>query len=220
MKTKDEVLSLFRELKAHVENKIEKNIKVLRSDNWGKYTSNDFKYFYKEAGIKREFTVPYNPQQNGIVDRKNRSIISSVKAMIHDQGLPMFILAEACNTSMYFQNRNPHKILGDKTPKEAFTGVKPEIGHLRIIGCPVYIHVPMEKRMKLEPLELKGIFVGYNETLKAYRIIIPVRRKIFVSRDVKFEDNLASRKSQDLSPVTDNEEKEAPKDEHRSVASS
>jgi hypothetical protein len=88
--------------------------------------------------------------------------------------------------------------LGDKTPEEAFTGVKPKIGHFRIFGCPVYIHVPVEKRTKLEPSGEKGIFVGYNETSKAYRIFIPAQRKTMVSRDVKFEENLASRKSHEL----------------------
>ena len=62
--------------------------------------------------------------------------------------------------------------MGDKTPEKAFTGVKPKIGHLRIFGCPLYIHVPMEKRTKLEPLGEKGIFVGYSENSKAYRIFI------------------------------------------------
>jgi transposase InsO family protein len=177
MKTKDEVFSRFREFKAQVENQTGKKIKVLRSDNGGEYTSNDFKDFCKEAGIKRELTVSYNPQQNGVAERKNRSIISSAKAMIHDQGLPMFLWAEACNTTVYLQNMSPHRILGDKTPEEAFTGVKPEIGHFRIFGCPVYIHVPVEKRTKLEPSGEKGIFVGYNETSKAYRIFIPAQRR-------------------------------------------
>jgi transposase InsO family protein len=109
----------------------------LRSNNKGEYTSNEFKDFCKEARIKRELTVSYNPQQNGVAKRKNRSIISSAKAMIHDQGQPMFLWAEACNTTVYLQNTSLHRISGDKTPEEAFTGVKPEIGHLRIFGCPV-----------------------------------------------------------------------------------
>jgi transposase InsO family protein len=67
-----------------VENQRGKKIKVLRSNNGGEYTSNEFKDFYKEAEIKRELTVSYNPQQNGVVERKNRSIISFVRAMIHD----------------------------------------------------------------------------------------------------------------------------------------
>jgi hypothetical protein len=65
-------------------------------------------------------------------------------------------------------------MLGDKTPKEAFLGGKQEIGHLRIFGCPIYIHIPVEKRTKMEPSRQKGIFVGYNKTSKAYIIFIPV----------------------------------------------
>jgi hypothetical protein len=80
--------------------------------------------------------------------------------MIHDQELPLFLWEEACNTTIYVQNRSPHRILGDKTSEEAFSGVKPKIGHLGIFGCPVYIHVLVEKRMKLEPSGQKGIFWG------------------------------------------------------------
>jgi hypothetical protein len=74
----------------------------------------------------------------------------------------MLLWAEACNTIVYVQNRSPHRILKDKTPEEAFAGVKPKIGHLRIFGCLVYIHVPKEKRTKLEPFGRKGMLVGYK----------------------------------------------------------
>jgi hypothetical protein len=147
------------------------------------------------------------------VERKNWSIIGSARAMIHDQDLPMFLWAEAYNTAVYVQNGNPHRILGDKTPEEAFTRVKPEIGHLRIFGCPVYIHVPVEKRTKLEPSGEKGIFVGYSETSKDYKIFILERRKTIVSRDVKFKENLACRKSRELPPVAEDKDREALKGE-------
>ena len=62
--------------------------------------------------------------------------------MIHDQSLPMFLWVEASRKTVYVQNRCPHKVVKNMTPKEAFKGVKPEVGHLRIFGCPVYIHVP------------------------------------------------------------------------------
>jgi len=84
-----------------VENQIGKKIKVLRLYNGGDCTSNDFKDFYKEAWIKRELTISYNPQQNGVAKRKNQSIISFVKAMIHDQGLPMFLWVEAYSKTIY-----------------------------------------------------------------------------------------------------------------------
>ena len=110
MKAKGEVFSRFKEFKAEVENLTERKIKTLRSDNGGEYTSGDFTDFCKEAGIKREYTVPYNPQQNGVVERKNRAILEAMKAMIHDQDLPMYLWGEACSTTVYVQNRSPHRV--------------------------------------------------------------------------------------------------------------
>jgi hypothetical protein len=81
------------------------------------------------------------------------------------------------------------------TPEEAFIEVNPVVGHFKIFGCPIYIHVPKEKRMKLELSCMKGTFVGYNETSKAYRIYIPSQRQIEVSRDVSFEEEVALRRS-------------------------
>jgi transposase InsO family protein len=180
MRTKSEIFSQFQEFKALMENQIGKKIRVLRSYNGGEYTSNNFNDFCREAGIKRELTVPYNPHQNEVAERKNRSIIGVAKAMIRDKDLSMFLWAKACNTTMYVQNKSPHKVLEDKTSKEVFIGVKSEIGHFRIFSCPVYIHVLAKKRTKLDPSREKGLFIGYSETSKAYRIWIPVQRKIVV----------------------------------------
>jgi hypothetical protein len=79
-------------------------------------------------------------------------------------------------TIVYVQNMSPHHILKNITPEEAFTRVKPEIGHFKIFGCPVYFHVPKENRSKLDPLGRKGTFVGYNESSKSYWIYIPGQR--------------------------------------------
>jgi hypothetical protein len=117
--------------------------------------------------------VPYNPQQNGVAERKNRTICEAVKAMMFDQDLPNSLWAEATSIVVYIQNKCPHAILKDKTPEEVFSRIKPEVGHLRIFGCPVYIHVPKEKRTKMEPSGKKGVFVGYSENSKAYRIHVP-----------------------------------------------
>ena len=101
-------------------------------------------------GIKREFIVPYNPQQNGVTKRKNQTIASAARVMIHDQGLQMYMWVEACGTAVYVQNRSPHQIFGNITSEEAFTEENPEISHLRIFGCPFCIHVPRDKRTKLD----------------------------------------------------------------------
>jgi hypothetical protein len=97
LKSKDEVFSKFKEFKALIENLSERKIKILRSDNGGEYTSKEFVNFCKDIGIKRELTTPYNPQQNGVAERKNRTIMEAVKTMIHDQDLPMCLWEEASN---------------------------------------------------------------------------------------------------------------------------
>jgi transposase InsO family protein len=148
LKDKSEVFNKFKEFKVLVENLSEKKIKILRLDNGGEFTSNEFKAFCKEVGIKRELSTPYNPQQNGVAKRKNLTIMEAVKAMIHDQGLLMHLWAEATRTTVYVQNKSPHHVLGNKTPEEMFTSKKPEVSHLRIFGCPVYVHVPKDKRLK------------------------------------------------------------------------
>jgi transposase InsO family protein len=195
LKSKDEVFSKFKEFKALIENLSERKIKILRSDNGGEYTSKEFVNFCKDVGIKRELTTPYNPQQNGVAERKNRTILEAVKTMIHDQDLPMCLWAEATMAVVYVQNRLFHSALGLKTPEEMFTGKKPEVSHLKIFGCPVFIHIPKEKRNKLDPSGKKGIFVGYCEVSKAFRIYIPGQHHIEISRDVTFDEDATLKKS-------------------------
>ena len=97
-----------------------------------------------------------------MAERKNRSIMEAVKSMIHDQDLPMLLWAEATRNTVYVHNIISHNVLGNKTPEEMFTGENPEVNHLKIFGC-VYIHVPKEKRSKLDPSRKKWIFVGCND---------------------------------------------------------
>ena len=84
--------------------------------------------------MNRDLKVPFNPQQNGVAKRKNRTVVEASKAMIPDQSLPMFLWAKASITVVYVDNRCPHKILKNMTLEEAFIGVKPELGHLCIFG--------------------------------------------------------------------------------------
>jgi hypothetical protein len=150
--------------------------------------------FYKDVGIKRELTTPYNPQQNDVVERNNITILEAVKTMIHDQDIPMCLWAEATMVVVYVYNRLSHSALGLKTPEEMFTRKKPEVSHLKIFGCLVFIHLPKEKRNKLDPSGKKGIFVGYCEVSKAFRIYIPSQHHIEISRDVTFDEDAVLKK--------------------------
>jgi hypothetical protein len=131
---------------------------------------------------------------------------------MNDQGLSiMYLWGEAAMTTIYVPNRSPHRILKDMTPEEAFSGKKPNVEHLRIFGCHVYIHIPKDKRKKLEPSGKKGILVGYNESFKAYKIYIPEQHKVEVSRDVTFNEKMAFKKS--IEETIEEEEYEEPKEE-------
>jgi transposase InsO family protein len=151
LKSKDEVFCKFKEFKALIENISKRKIKILSSDNGGEYTSKDFVNFCKDVRIKRELTTPYNPQQNGVVERENRTIMEAVKTMIHDQDLPMHLWEKTTRTTVYVQNKLSHSALGFKTPKDMLSGKKPKVSHLKIFGCPVFVHIPKEKRTKLDP---------------------------------------------------------------------
>ena len=105
-------------------------------------------------------------------------IMEAARAMLHNQDLPMHLWIEFAKTMVYVQNRTPHRVLENKNPKEVFFGKKLEVIHLKIFGYPVYIHIPKEKMTKLDPSGNKGIFVGYSESSKDYRITSQDSRRL------------------------------------------
>jgi hypothetical protein len=107
----------------------------------------------------------------------------------------MHLWAEATRTTINVQNKLSHSALGFKTPKEMFTGKKPKVNHLKIFGCQAFVHIPEEKRTKLDPLGKKGIFVGYCEVSKAFRIYIPGYHHIEINKDVTFDEDETLKRS-------------------------
>ena len=135
--------------------------------------------------------------------------MEDARAMLHDQDIPMHLWEKAARTTVYVQNHTPHRVLKNKTPKEVFSNKKLEVTHLRIFGFLVYIHIPKKKMTKLNPSGKKGIFVGYSESLKDYRIYFPGFKKIDINRDVTFDEDLAYNKSRKR-PAEDPEGTEVP----------
>ena len=116
----------------------------------------------------------------GVAEQKNKTIVGAAKAMLYDLDLPRFLWAEACNTTVYIQNRTPHRALGKKMPERVFIGRKPKVSHLRIFESLGHCHVPDEKHSKLDQTAENGYLVGYSKTSKAYIIYIPSSMKIVV----------------------------------------
>jgi transposase InsO family protein len=133
LRKKSEVFDRFKEFKALVENQIEKIIKVLRTDNGGEFCGNEFEEFCKKCGIERKKTTPYTPQQNGVAERMNMTLMEKSRCMLSGVGLGQEFWAEAVGTACYLVNRSPSSTLDDKTPHEVWTGKKPSLTHLRYL---------------------------------------------------------------------------------------
>ncbi|KAG8491216.1 hypothetical protein CXB51_014346 [Gossypium anomalum] len=188
LKQKSDVFEAFVKLKALAENQVGCRIKALRTDNGAEYLSERFKRLCEQAGIQHQLTTVYTPQQNGVCERKNRTVMDIARCLLFQSKLPNSFWAEAVNSSVYLLNKLPTHAVKDKTPFEAWHGLKPTVSHLKIFGCVFYVLVPAERRTKLKKRSVPCIFVGYSSDKKGYRVYDPSTRKIFVSRDIRFDE--------------------------------
>lgn len=185
LEKKSMVLEVFKEFKARAENQTGKKIGILRSDNGTEYCNHAMKDFLRSAGIMHQTTVPYTPEQNGVAERMNRTLVEKARCMLFEAKLSTKFWAEAVITAAYIINRIPSKSC-KKSPEEIWSTKAIDLTNIRIFGCKVMAHIPKEKRGKFDPKSRSCIFVGYCNTSKGYRLYDEVTRKIFISRDVKF----------------------------------
>ncbi len=160
LKTKDQVFNCFLEWKALVEKATKLKVRKLRTDNGGEYTSTQFKNHLKAEGIRHELTIPKTPEQNGVAERLNRSLVEMARSMLLDAKLPKKFWAEAISTAVYLKNRSPTKAL-KITPYQAWHGTKPNVNHLRVFGSNAYAHIPKDERSKFDSKTRKCINHGW-----------------------------------------------------------
>ena len=199
---KDEALNSFKVFKAEVEKQCGKQIKIVRTDRIGEYygryiedgqAPRPFAKFLQEHGIVAQYTMPSSPDQNGVAERRNMTLLDMVCSMLSSSKLPKFLWTKALKMTAYIINRVPTKVVSKK-PFELFIGWKPSLRHMHIWGCSseVRIYNPQEK--KLDPRTISGYFVGYGEKSKGYRFYCPHHSLRFLeSRNAKsLENDLAS----------------------------
>ncbi|KAJ4717199.1 Retrovirus-related Pol polyprotein from transposon TNT 1-94 [Melia azedarach] len=186
MKHKSEAFKNFRQWKALVENQTGKKIKRLRTDNGLEFCWSEFDEFCKNEGIARHHTVRDTPQQNGVAERMNQTLLERARCMLSNAELTRRFWAKAVSTACYLINRGPHTGINLKTPFEVWSGKPADYSNLRAFGCTVYYHV---NEGKLEPRAKKGVFVGYGDGVKGYRIWSPSEKRVILSRNVVFDEN-------------------------------
>lgn len=198
LKTKDQVFESFKNFKTLVEKQKGVSIKCLRSDGGGEFCSKEFENFLTKNGIIHQKTNSYTPQQNGISERMNRTIMEKTRCLMFDANFDNRFWAEAVNTAAYLRNRTGTSGLSGKTPFEVWHGRKPDISNLRIFGSEVMTHIPKERRLKLDRKSKKMFIVGYGDTVKGYRVFNPETGKITTSRDVIIRENVRNSDFQEL----------------------
>lgn len=190
MKRKSEALEKFKEYVNLVEKQTGHKVKRLRCDNGGEYTSKAFVDYCKSNGIQRELTVPYSPQQNGIAERLNRTLMEMARSIMYHSGVPMSFWAEALSSAVYIRNRCPTAALKDVTPFERWYNKKPDVSNLKVFGCKAFVHVPDSKRKgKLSKKSLQCVFIGYPSNGNGFKLYNPTTRQMFSSRDVVFAED-------------------------------
>ncbi|MCO5606361.1 hypothetical protein L7F22_060549 [Adiantum nelumboides] len=191
LKAKSDVFGIFQHYVSMVENETGCKVQTLRTDRGGEYMSGAFKDFLGKKGIKHQCTMPYTPQQNGVAEWKNRSLMEMARCMLKAKSLPHKLWMEAVACAAHVLNRCPTRALKTITPYESWYDRKPSVSYLRVFGCLAYAHISQQLRGKLDDKAVKCIFVGYSNGSKGYRLYNPATNKIFESRDVIFAETIA-----------------------------
>jgi transposase InsO family protein len=164
-----------------------RKLRVLRTDNGGEFTAAEFASYYADEGVQRHYSVPYSPQQNGVVERRNQTVVGMARALLKQRGMPTLSCGEAVVTTVYILNCSPSKALNDRTPYEAWHGRKPAVSHRRVFGCLTFAK-ELGHIGKLDNRSISGVFIGYAEVSKAYRILDPGTQRVRTMRDVVFDE--------------------------------
>lgn len=185
LRHKSETKNKIEEFIEEFENQFNCKIKRVRSDNGKEFINREVEKIFKAKGIIHETTVSYTPEQNGRIEREMRTIVESARTMIIQAGQSKELWAEAVNTAVFTINRTGVSKVEGKTPYELLYERSFDIQKLRIFGSEVFIHVP-KGRTKWDSKSKRGIFVGYGDHCKGYRIWIPNTKRVETYRDVVF----------------------------------
>lgn len=192
-KKAETTLSAMKHYHAMAERQTGKKLKKIRTDGGGEWVSEKWEAWTAEHGIIHETTAPYSSSANGVPERGNRTFLERARSMMHDAKIPSKFWAETIATAVYLKDFLPTARHPEKVPYELWTGVKPDVSHLRAFGCAAYAKIPAEEGgSKIEDRSIKTTLLGYFGR-GAYRLLDRATGKIFKSRDVIFDEGTGHR---------------------------
>ena len=201
---KGETQGVLKRLLRQAQNEFSLRIKKIRSDNWSEFKNTQVEEYLDEEGIKHELSAPYSPQQNGVAERKNRTLIEMARTMLDEYKTSDRFWAEAVNTACHAINRlYLHRIL-KKTSYELLTGNKPNVSYFRVFGSKCYILNKKGKSSKFAPKAVEGFLLGFDSNTRAYRVFNKASGCVEISCDVVFDETNGSQVEQvDLDELDD-----------------
>ena len=215
LSTKDEALEKFITFSKISQNDLDSKISHIRSDHGTEFQNLGFEMFCNENGISHNFSCPRTPQQNGVVERKNRTLEEMARTMLCENNLPKYFWAEATNTACYIINRVMIRPILNKTPYEILKSKKPIISYFHPFGCKCFVlNNGKDNLGKFDAKSDEAIFIGYSLTSKAYRVFNKRTLVVEESIHVIFDDNILPRKEScddDVGILEHNESGESPK---------
>ncbi|KAJ9540979.1 hypothetical protein OSB04_027485 [Centaurea solstitialis] len=187
LRSKDEapeiIISVLKEVQVNLQSQVQK----IRSDHGTEFKNKVLGGYLESVGIKHTFAAVRTPQQNGVVERRNRTLVEAARTMLAYSKLPMFLWAEAVDTACYTQNRSIVNNRFGKTPYELINNQVPNIGHFRVFGCRCFVMNDREDRHKLQAKSDEAIFIGYSKNSIAYRVYNKRTKMVMESSNVKFD---------------------------------
>ncbi|QRW07738.1 Retrovirus-related Pol polyprotein from transposon TNT 1-94 [Ceratobasidium sp. AG-Ba] len=186
MKLTKEVFEHYKAYEALLANQFGKQLKRVRSDNGKEFVNKTFKDYAASQGTILEETAPHSSAQNGVAERKNRTLVEGARAQLFAQQLPRFLWQEAVSYMVYIANRSPTHTLGDITPYERFYGCKPHIGNLQEFGAECWVLDQSGSNGKLDVKSKKYRFTGFADNSTAWRYYKQESRQILKSRNIIF----------------------------------
>jgi hypothetical protein len=163
-------------------------VKQLRCDGGKEFDNRNVSELLAKRGIEHCISTPYTPEQNGVAERENRTIVECARSMLNPTKLPKNLWAEACNTAAYILNHTGKSSVENKSPYELWYG-RPvgSLRHLKIFGTECYVHINKQFRSKFDDKAVHGHMVGYVNERDGYRVYLPAQKKVVLSHDVKFK---------------------------------
>lgn len=203
LKHKDEAPAQIKNYVAEAERRTGAKVLFWRTDGGGEFVNKILKKYFSEKGITVQNSLPYAHEQNGIIEHSNRTVQATMRVLLRDSGMDRNFWGLAILTGTYLHNRTPNVNTGGKTPHERFFGTIPQADHLRVFGSWAFVHVPEERRKKLDDRAIKCRLVGYLSGMKGWKFWNPTTKTFLISAHARWLDEKEQSVTATSQPIPD-----------------